>query len=185
MNLHRKGIQDRRKNWVAWKPKGTSEEVPKYDNLSVFGNRDLFVQWSSPGAGREEASCFIFSDHVCSNLRFSENKRRRQRSRWPCSDQISDVFVICPDLTILVTPGTAGCGRAPLFVRWSILKTLENRFGWETSCSKVFGRHGSCGAFNSSHLFDNVAEREEIRTTFVNKIRRVKEPNTMERIFQS
>jgi hypothetical protein len=50
MNLHRKGIQDRGKNWVAWKPKATSEEVPKYDNLSVFGNRDLFVQWSSPGA---------------------------------------------------------------------------------------------------------------------------------------
>jgi translation elongation factor EF-Ts len=50
MNLYRKSIQDRGENWIARKPKATSAEVAKYNNLSVFGSRGLLIQWSSPGA---------------------------------------------------------------------------------------------------------------------------------------
>jgi hypothetical protein len=105
-------------------------------------------------------------NHVGSDLRFSENKRRRQRYPCSCPDQISDasihvsdILVICSDLTIFVTPGATGSGRAPLFGRRSILRTLDNRFSWKTSCGKFFGRHRSCGAFDSSHLFDNFTEK--------------------------
>jgi hypothetical protein len=38
-----KSIQDRRQDRIARKPKAAGEKIPKYDNLSVFGNRNLFV----------------------------------------------------------------------------------------------------------------------------------------------
>jgi hypothetical protein len=128
----------------------------------------LFVQWGSPSARGEEASCFIVSNNVSRDLRFSENERRRQRSPSPCPDQISDagvyisnVFVICFDFAILVTPGATGGGRTTIFGRWSILRTLDNRFGWETGCEKFFSRHGSHGAFDSSHLFDSFTGKKK------------------------
>jgi hypothetical protein len=128
----------------------------------------LFVQWGSPSARREESGRFIFSNHVGRDLRFSENERGRQRSPSPCPDQISDagvyisdIFVIRSDFAILVTPGTTGGRRTSIFGRWSILRTLDNRFGWETSCDKFFRRHGSRGAFDSSHLFDNFTGKKK------------------------
>jgi hypothetical protein len=60
-----------------------------------------------------------------------------------------------------VTPGVVGGGRAPLFRRWSILRTLDNWFGWKTSCGKFFGRHGSYGAFDSIHLFNSFTEKKK------------------------
>jgi hypothetical protein len=50
MNLHRKSFQNRRKNWIARKSQPTIEEVTKYDYLSIFGSRNLLVQWSPPNA---------------------------------------------------------------------------------------------------------------------------------------
>jgi hypothetical protein len=168
VNLHRKDIQDCGQTWITRKPKAVGAEVPKHDNLSIFRSRDLFVQWSSPSARGEEASCLIFSNHVGRDLRFSKNESRRQRSTCPCPDQIpdvsihvSDVLVICSDLTIFVTPRATGSRRAPLFGRRSILRTLDNQFSWETGCGKFFGSHRSCGVFDSSHLFNNFTERKK------------------------
>jgi hypothetical protein len=99
---------------------------------------------------------------------FFENKRRRERSRRPCSDQISDIgihipdiFITCPDLTVFVTPGFAGSRRTLLFGRLSILRILGNWFGWKASCSKFFSRHGSCSTFDSSHLFDSSTDKRK------------------------
>jgi hypothetical protein len=111
---------------------------------------------------------FIFSNHVGCDLRFSENERGRQRSSSPCLDQIadagiyiSDILAIRSDFAILVTPGATGGGRTSIFGRWSILRTFDNRFGWETSCDKLFSRHGSRGAFDSSHLTNSVTSTKK------------------------
>jgi hypothetical protein len=77
MNLHRKSIQDSRQNRIARKPKATCEEVPKHDNLSVLWNRNLFIQWSSPIAGGKEASFFIFSNQISSDLRRKLGKKAK------------------------------------------------------------------------------------------------------------
>jgi hypothetical protein len=94
---------------------------------------------------REKSSYFIFFDHVRGNLGFPENKRRRERSYRPCSYQISDVsihipdvFIICPDLTVFMTPGFAGSRRSLLFGRLNILRILSNWFGWKASSSEFF-----------------------------------------------
>jgi hypothetical protein len=128
----------------------------------------LFVQWGSPSALKEEPNRFIFSNRIGRDLRFSENERGRQRSPSPCPDQISDasvhisdIFVTRSDFAILVTPGATGGGRASIFGRWSVLRTLDNRLGWETSCDKFFSRHGSRGDFDSSHLFDSFTEKKK------------------------
>jgi hypothetical protein len=77
----------------------------------------LFIKWSTPGACGEESSCFVISDHICSNLGFPKDEIWRKRSRRPCSDQISDVgvyvpdiFIVRSDLPIFVTPTLAGSG---------------------------------------------------------------------------
>jgi hypothetical protein len=186
MNLHRKSIQDSRQNRIARKPKATCEEVPKHDNFSIPENRNLFVQWSSPSARRKEPSRFIFPNHIGRDLRFSENERGRQRSRRPCPDQISDagihisnIFLICSNFAILTAPGTTGSGRAFIFGRRSILRTLDDWFDWETSRDKFLSHHRSHGAFDSSHLFGSFTGKEKIKTTFTKKICKIR--NLMKR----
>jgi hypothetical protein len=162
MNLHRESIQDRGQNRITREPKTAGEEVQKHYNLPIFGSRGLFVQWGSPSARREKPGRFILSNHVGRDLRFSENERGRQRSPSPCLDQvfdagvhISDIFVIRSDFAILVTQGATSGKKTSIFGRWSIVRTLVNRFGWETGCDKFLSRHGSCSAFDSSHLFNS------------------------------
>jgi hypothetical protein len=168
MNLYSKGIQERGQNRVTRKPESTDEKVPKHNNLSIFGNQDLFVQRGSPSARGEEPDRFIFSNHVGRDLRLSKNERGRQRSSSLCLNQIadagvytSDILVVHSDFTILVTTGATGGGRTRIFGRWSVLRTFNNRFGWKTSGNELFGSHGSHGAFDSSHLFDSFAGKKK------------------------
>jgi hypothetical protein len=107
-------------------------------------------------------------NHIGRDLRFSENERGRKRSASPCPDQIpgagiyiSDIFVIRFDFAILVTPGVTSGGRTFIFGRWSIIRTLDNRFDWETSSVEFFSRHGSRSAFDSSHLFDSFTKKKK------------------------
>jgi hypothetical protein len=98
-----------------------------------------------------------------------DSPKTREGGRGPAGpDQIPDAIIHIPDVllifsdfTIFVTPRVTGDGRAPLFGRWSILRTLDNRFSWKASCGKFFGRHRSRGAFDSSHLFDNFTENKK------------------------
>jgi hypothetical protein len=142
------------------KSESTDEEVPKHNNLSIFGSWDLFVQLGSPSARREEPGCFVFSNHVSRDIRLSEDERR-QTSYSLCLNQItdagihiSDIFVVGSDFAIFVTPGATG--RTSIFSWWSVLRTFNNRLNWETSRDKFFSRHGSRGAFDSSHLINSV-----------------------------
>jgi hypothetical protein len=128
----------------------------------------LFVQWGSPSARGKEPSRFIFPNHIGRDLRFSKNERGRKRSASPCPDQIpdtgiyiSDIFVVCFDFAILVTPGATGGGRTSIFGRWSIIRTLDNRLDSETNSDKFFSRHGSRSAFDSSHLFDSFTKKKK------------------------
>jgi hypothetical protein len=121
----------------------------------------LFVQWGSPSARREEPGRFVFSNHVSRDLRFSEDERGRQTSCSLCLNKItdagvhiSDILIVGSDFAIFVTPGATG--RTSIFSWKSVLRTLNNRLDRETSCDKFFGRHGSRGAFDSSHLINNV-----------------------------
>jgi hypothetical protein len=140
VDLHGKGIQDRRQNRVTRESESTDEEIPKHDNLSILRGRDLFVEWGSPSARREEPDCFIFSDHVGCNFGLPEDKRGWQRSYSLCLNQIANAGVHIPDvfvvvhsnLSVLVTPGAAG--RTYIFSWCSIPSTFNNRINWETSC---------------------------------------------------
>jgi hypothetical protein len=118
MDLHRKSIQNHGENRITGKSHPAGEEVAKHNYFSIFRSRSLLIQWSTPGARREESSCFIISDPVRGNLGFPEDERRRKRSRRPCSDQIfdvgiyiSDVFIVRSDLPIFVTPRLASSRR--------------------------------------------------------------------------
>jgi hypothetical protein len=146
MNLHRKSFQDGGKNQVAGEPQAAHEEIAKHDNFIIFGGRSLLVYRSTPGARGEKSRSLVFSDQVRGNLGFPEDKGCRKRSP---GDQISDayidiseVFFICPNFAILTAPGTTGGGRASIFGRRSILRTLDDWFDWETaaiSSSVVIG----------------------------------------------
>jgi hypothetical protein len=125
---------------------------------------------------KERTSRFIFPNHIGCDLRFSENERGRQRSRWPCPDQISDagihisnIFLICPNFAILMAPGTTSSGKAFIFGRRSVLRTLDDWFDWETSRDKFLSSHRSRGAFDSSHLFGSFTGKEKLKTTFTEK----------------
>jgi hypothetical protein len=43
MNLHRKSIQNRRKDRIARKSQSTGEEIAEYNNFISFGSRSLLV----------------------------------------------------------------------------------------------------------------------------------------------
>jgi hypothetical protein len=43
MNLHRKSIQNSRKDKIAGKSQSTGEEIAEYNNFISFGSRSLFV----------------------------------------------------------------------------------------------------------------------------------------------
>jgi hypothetical protein len=90
----------------------------EHNDFTIFESRSLFIQRSTPSAYGEKSSSFVISDHISGNLGFPEDKRRRKRSRQPCFDKIfdvgvniSDVFVVCPDLPFFVTPRPASSGR--------------------------------------------------------------------------
>jgi hypothetical protein len=68
-----------------------------------------------------------------------------------------------------MAPGTTGSGRAFIFRRRSVLRTLDDWFDWETSCDKFLSRHRPRGAFDSSHLFGSFTRKEKIKTTFTKK----------------
>jgi hypothetical protein len=78
VDLHGKGIQNRRQNRVAGESESTDEEIPKDNNLSILEGRDLFVKGGSPSARREKPSGFIFPNQVGRDFGFSEDKRGRQ-----------------------------------------------------------------------------------------------------------
>jgi hypothetical protein len=113
VDLHRKGIQNRRQNGVAGEPESTDEEITKDDNLSILRGGDLFVKWGSPSALREEPGFLIFPNHIGRDFGLSEDKRGWKLSCSLCFNQITDdgvhipdLFVIvCLNLPILATPG--------------------------------------------------------------------------------
>jgi hypothetical protein len=167
VDLHGKGIQNRRQNRVTGESESTDEEIPKDNNLSILGGRNLFVKWGSPSARREEPGCFIFPNQVGRNFGFSEDKRGWQRSCSLSLNQVTDagvhipdIFVIvCSNLPILVTPGATR--RACIFSWCGILSTFDNWINWETGRDKFFGSHGSRGAFDSSHLTNRVTRTKK------------------------
>jgi hypothetical protein len=79
MNLHRELVQDSRQKGITGESKPTSEEVTKYDNFIGFGSRNLFVKGSAATAHRKESGCLEFSDQICGDFGFAENKSRRER----------------------------------------------------------------------------------------------------------
>jgi hypothetical protein len=167
VDLHRKGIQNRRQNQVAGEPESIDEEITKDDNHSILRGRDLFVKWGSPSARREELGFLIFPNHIGRDFGLSKDKRGWQRSCSICFNQITDggvhipdIFVIvCLNLPILATPGAT---RRACIVSWcSILNTFDNWINWETSRDKFFGSHGSRGAFDSSHLTNRVTRTKK------------------------
>jgi hypothetical protein len=79
MNLHRELFQDSRQEGIAGKSKPAGEEVTKYDYFVGFGSRNLFVEGSASTTHRKESGYLVVSDQICSDFRFTENKRRRER----------------------------------------------------------------------------------------------------------
>jgi hypothetical protein len=162
VDFHGKGIQDRRQNRVTGESESTDEEIPKDNNLSILGGRDLFVKWGSPSARREEPGCFIFSNQVGRDFGLSEDKRGWQRSYSLGLNQVADVGVHIPDIFVVVRsnlsiPVTPGATRRTYIFSWrNIFSNFDNRIDWETSCDKFLGSHGSRGAFDSSHLTNRV-----------------------------
>jgi hypothetical protein len=73
MDLHRKSIQNHEKNRITGKSKPAGEEVAKHNYFSIFESRSLLIQWSTPGARREESGSLVISDHIGCNFRFPEN----------------------------------------------------------------------------------------------------------------
>jgi hypothetical protein len=69
-----------------------------------------------------------------------------------------------------MAPGTTGGGRASIFGRRSVLRTLDVWFDRDTSRDKFLNRHWSRGVFDSSHLFGCFTGEGEIKTTFTKKV---------------
>jgi hypothetical protein len=102
---------------------------------------------------REKSSCLVLFDQVGSNLRFPEDKGRRERSRLlyfnkilDISINISDVFLLLSDLPIFVNPGPASSRRGGLFRGLCNLMILNFRLSWKASYSQFFSRHRSDSA---------------------------------------
>jgi hypothetical protein len=129
----------------------------------------LFVQWGSPSARREEPSRFIFSNHVGRDLRLSEYERGRQATYDLGLNQITNAGIHIPDILVIVRSDlsilvTLGATRRTYIFSWrSVLRTFNNRLNRETSCDKFFSRHGSRGAFDSSHLINNATGTKKIK----------------------
>jgi hypothetical protein len=79
MNLHRDLVQDSRQEGITGQSKPAGEEVTKYDNFVGFGSRNLFVKGSATTAHGKESGCLVFSDQICGDFGFTEDKRRRER----------------------------------------------------------------------------------------------------------
>jgi hypothetical protein len=54
VDLQRKCIENSWQDGVTGEPQPTDKEIPKYDNFSVLGSRDLLVKRGTPSARREE-----------------------------------------------------------------------------------------------------------------------------------
>jgi hypothetical protein len=75
MNLHRKFFKNSRQEGIARKSESTSEEVAKYYDFIGFGRRSLLIKRSATIANRKETSRLVFSDQICRDFGFTENKR--------------------------------------------------------------------------------------------------------------
>jgi hypothetical protein len=60
VDFHRKRIENSWQDGVAGEPQPADEEIPKYNNFSVLGRRDLLVERTRPASG-EKNQAFSYS----------------------------------------------------------------------------------------------------------------------------